>query len=285
MAEQRKKKLVRVESQKSAATGAQSVGGAREASSSEPEAASWVPTPEAKKQSTMFRLIAAALWLLAIVGEAIGIFVLLRQNPVNMVLLIVLIVVIGALAIGGSLLWKRANRLDPAAKSDTVRFFVQNQLGAIITVIAFLPLIILIFTNKNMDAKQKGIAGTIGIVVAAVAVFFGLSLNPPSVEQYTAESNIVSQLTGEDMVFWTKSGSVFHVCEAVPDVNKESKDGEILFGTVAEAHAAGKERLTLRWESEALNYCGYTQEQVDAVKTAAEPDATTEPETSETPAE
>ncbi|PZF79788.1 hypothetical protein [Jiangella anatolica] len=254
----RKKDVVRVEP--TARTSAGSSGGD---AADEP---TWTPTPEAKGKATKFRLIAGGLWLLAIAGEAFAIFWVLQQDPVNMVLLIALIVVIGALAIGGSLLWKRANRLDPARRSEPTRFFVQNQLGAIITVIAFLPLIVLIFTNKNMDGKQKGIAGGIAVAVAAVAVYFGIELDSPSVEQYTEETNIVEQLTGENLVYWTRSGSVFHVCEEVPDVNRESQDGRIYEGTVADAHAAGKSRLVSYWQREAINYCGYTQEQVDAVE-------------------
>lgn len=233
--------------------------------SSEP---SWAPTPEAKKRATTFRWIAVGLWVLAIAGETFAIFWLLKQNPFttgHLIGLIGAVVIIGALAIGGSLLWKQANRLDPASKKDTVRFWVQNQLGLIIAIIAFLPLIILIFTNKNMDGKQKAIAGSIGVVVAVVAAIFGTSFNPPSTEQYAEETNIIQQLTGTDEVFWTRSGSVFHVCADVPDVNKESQDNQIYTGTVAQAHAEGKERLTMRWESEAINYCGHTQEQVDAV--------------------
>ncbi|MGO3885092.1 MAG: hypothetical protein ACTJHU_02245 [Mycetocola sp.] len=225
----------------------------------------WTPTPEAAASARTRRIIALVLWALAIAAEAVAIFWLLKQPTINTLLLIGFIVLIGALSIIGSLLWKQANRLDPASREDRVRFFVQNQLGAIIAVVAFLPLIVLIFTNKNLDGKQKGVVGGIGIAVLLVAGYIGASLNPPSVEQYTEESNIVSQLTGEDLVFWTKSGSVFHVCEDVPDVNRQSQDGQIYTGTVADAHANGKERLTLRWQSEAINYCGYTQEQVDAV--------------------
>jgi len=72
------------------------------------------------------------LWLLAIGGEAFAIFWILRQTPVNMIFLIGSLVVIGGLAVGGSLLWKKANRLDPASRADKFRFFVQNQLGAIV---------------------------------------------------------------------------------------------------------------------------------------------------------
>ena len=256
MAEQGKKKVVRVEPS----------APETDATAGSVDGPTWKPTPEAKKQSTTFRIIAGVLWLLAIGGEAFAIFWVLRQVPVNMWLLIGLIVVIGALAIGGSLLWKKANRLDPASKQDTVRFFVQNQLGAIIAVIAFLPLIILIFTNKDMDGKQKALAGVIAIVIGGAAVAFGIDYNPPSVEQYTEESNTIVQLTGQDLVYWTKSGRVFHVCADVPDVNKESQDNQIYEGTVADAHADGKDRLVSYWEREAVNYCGYTQEQVDAVK-------------------
>lgn len=282
MAEQRKKKVVRVETAASKGASGRTSAAGRSGDATEP-APGWTPTPEAKQQATRFRIIAGVLWLLAIAGEAVAIFWVLRQTPVNLWLLIGLTVVIGALAITGSVLWKKANRLDPARKSDKTRFFVQNQLGAIIAVIAFLPLIVLIFTNKDMDGKQKAIAGIIAIVIGGGAVALGVDYNPPSVEQYTEESNIVAQLTGEDLVYWTKSGSVFHVCADVPDVNKESQDNQIYEGTVAEAHAAGKDRLTKRWESEAVNYCGYTEAEVEAVKAGTDAPASDAP--AETPAE
>jgi hypothetical protein len=241
MAQNRKKKVVRVETT---------------AAEREEAAEDWTPTPQAKSKAIWFRVIAAVLWLLAIGTEAFAIFYVLKQNPVNLILLIILLVVIGGLAVGGSLLWKQANRLDPARKSDRFRFFVQNQLGAIITVIAFLPLIILIFTNKNMDGKQKGIAGAVAIVLLLVAGYFGLSLNPPSVEQYTAETQTVIDLTGQNLVFWTKSGEVYHLCEDASAVNLESEDNTIYSGTVADAHADGKERLTLQVDQE-MEQCGF----------------------------
>jgi hypothetical protein len=241
VARNRKKKVVRVET---------------DAAEAEEAASDWEPTPASKSKATGFRVIAWILWVLAIGTEAFAIFYVLRQNPVNLVLLIILLVVIGALAVGGSLLWKRANLFDPARRSDKVRFFVQNQLGAIITVIAFLPLIILIFTNKNMDGKQKGIAGVIAIVLLLVAGYFGLSLNPPSVEQYTAETQTVVELTGQNLVYWTKSGEVYHLCEDASAVNLDSQDNTIYSGTVADAHADGKERLTLQVDQE-LEQCGY----------------------------
>lgn len=235
-----KKEVVRVESK---ATGK---GG-------EP---TWKPTPEAKQQATTFRIIAIVLWVLAIAGEVFTIFWVLKQDPINMVLLIGAIVVIGILAIVGSLLWKRANVLDPASKKDPVRFFIQNQLGAILAIIAFLPLIILIFLNKDMDGQQKTIAGVVGIVVMVAVSLFGASFNPPSVEQYAEETALVIQYTGQDLVFWTKAGKVYHLCAEASDLQLESQDNKIYSGTVADAHAAGKERLTLKVEME-LKQCGF----------------------------
>jgi hypothetical protein len=104
-------------------------------------------------------------------------------------LLIGLLVGIGVFAIGGSLMWKAANKQDPARESDRARFFFQNQLGAIVTVIAFLPLLVLIFADKDMDPKNKKIAGGVGVVVAIIAALMGISYNPPSVEKYTQDMN------------------------------------------------------------------------------------------------
>ncbi|MCO5216048.1 MAG: hypothetical protein M9953_03550 [Thermomicrobiales bacterium] len=253
-----KKKVVRKESDPKKTT---------KSKSSEPV---WTPTPEAKSKANKLRILAWVGWLVAIGVQIFAIFWILKQVPVNMVLLIAAIVVTGIFSIAGSMMWKQANRLDPASKEDAFRFWVQNQLGAIMAIISFLPLIIMIFMNKDMDSKQKGIAGGIGIAVLAIAMAFGISWESPSQEQYAAEQSIILTLTGKDEVFWTKSGKVFHVCEAVPDVNKESQDGQIYVGTVEEAHAAGKTRLVSYWDREAINYCGFTQEQVDSTRATIE---------------
>ena len=151
----------------------------------------WRATHGQHSAATRLRIFAALSWIIAIGTEVAGI-VLLRQHKFdhgNLPLLIGLLVVIAVFAIAGSLMWKAANRHDPARESDTVRFFVQNQLGAIITVIAFLPLIVLIFMDKDMDPKNKKIAGGIGVVLAVAATFIGIDFNPPSVEQYTKDMN------------------------------------------------------------------------------------------------
>ncbi len=249
MAEQRpKKKVVRVESTSAAPNASGGI--------TPDDGPVWTPTPEAKSQATRLRVFAWILWALAIAGEAFTIFWVLKQVPPIMWLLIVMIVVIGILAISGSLLWKKANRLDPASRRDPVKFFIQNQLGVIMSIIAFLPLIVLIFTNKDMSGKQKALAGIIGIVVALAVGAGSATYDSPSQEQYAAEEGIVQAITGTDEVYWTKSGSVYHLCDAASDVNQTSADNQIYTGTAADARAAGKTRLTLELPTE-LRECGY----------------------------
>ena len=131
----------------------------------------WRATHGQQSAATRLRIFAAIAWVIAIGTEVAGV-VMLRQHKFdhgNLPLLIGLLVVIAVFAIAGSLMWKAANKHDPARESDTARFFFQNQLGAIITVIAFLPLIVLIFMDKDMDPKNKKIAGGVGVVLAVVA--------------------------------------------------------------------------------------------------------------------
>jgi len=151
----------------------------------------WKATQGQKSAATRLRIFAAISWVIAIGTEIFGV-VMLRQHKFdhgNLPLLIGILVVIAIFAIAGSLMWKAANKHDPASKADPARFFFQNQLGAIITIIAFLPLIVLIFMDKDMDPKNKKIAGGIGVVLAAVATLIGVDFNPPSTEQYTQDMN------------------------------------------------------------------------------------------------
>ena len=151
----------------------------------------WQATQSQQSAAKRLRIFAALAWIVAIGGEIAGI-VLLRQHRFdhgNLPLLIGMLVGIAIFAIAGSLMWKAANKQNPARESDKAEFFFQNQLGAIITLVAFLPLIVLIFMDKDMDPKNKKIAGGVGAVLAIVATLIGVSWNPPSVEQYTKDMN------------------------------------------------------------------------------------------------
>ncbi|HUZ57833.1 MAG TPA: hypothetical protein VMU83_03530 [Hanamia sp.] len=169
---------------------------------------------ESKGTAKQLRLFAFLAWIVAIAGEIFAILKLLHNETLTW--LIVAIVIILALSITGSLLWKKANRLDPSSKSDKTKFFIQSQLGAIMGVLSFLPLVILIFTNKNLDGKTNGIAGAIGIVALLIAGITGVDFNPPSIEQYTnqinAQTDSVKQINmGNDLVYWTPEGHKYHL--------------------------------------------------------------------------
>ncbi len=151
----------------------------------------WQATQGQQSAAMRLRIFAALAWIVAIGGEVAGI-VMLRQHRFdhgNLSVLVGMLVGIAIFAIAGSLMWKAANRHDPARQSDQAKFFFQNQLGAIITLIAFLPLIVLIFMDKDMDPKNKKVAGVVGAVLAVVATLIGVSWKPPSVEQYTKDMN------------------------------------------------------------------------------------------------
>ena len=187
----------------------------------------WRATHDQGAAAKRLRIFAVLAWIVAIGTEIAGI-VMLRQHRFdhgNLPLLIGLLVVIAAFAIGGSFLWKAANKQDPARASDKARFFFQNQLGAIITVIAFLPLIALIYLDKDMDPKNKKIAGGVGLVLAALATVLGIDFKPPSVEQYTQDMNsCASQI---------KAGQPTTACS--PEVASQAQEIAKDSATVADA--------------------------------------------------
>lgn len=174
----------------------------------------FVASEEAKGKAKQLRLFAILAWFIAIAGEIFAIFKLINNDMLTW--LVVAIVVILALAVTGSFLWKKANRMDPASEKDKTKFFIQNQLGAIMGVLAFLPLVILIFLNKDIDGKTKGIAGAVAVVALLIAGISGADFNPPSIEKYTEEINSqtaeIRDLTnGVDHVYWTPSGNKLHI--------------------------------------------------------------------------
>ncbi len=194
----------------------------------------FVATDEAKGQAKQLRLFAILAWIIAIGGEVYSILKLINDQMLTW--LIVAIVVILALSITGSLLWKKANRLDPASEKDKFRFFVQNQLGALIAAIAFLPLIILILTNKNISGKTKGIAGGVAVVAFLIAGITGVDFNPPSVEKYTeqinAQTDVIKSLNnGLDLVYWTSQGNKYHLFDDCQHIRGREQHS----GSVAEA--------------------------------------------------
>jgi len=258
----------------------------------------WQATQGQKAKAKKLRLMAGGSWFVAIATEVAAIVLLLKDtfNSGGLVLLIGLLVVIAVFAMLGSVLWKKSNRHDPATKAEPFKFFVQNQLGAIITVIAFLPLLALIFLDKDMDPKNKKIAGAVGVVLALLATTVGIDFKPPSTEQYTQDMNecarqikakeattacspavaeqaqdivrdseAVAEATGgQDTVYWiapkdgkAKSSSKL-VFHLCEDVS--TLRGKVVnSGSVTEAYAQNAVRLTKQIKME-QRQCGFAAE-------------------------
>ena len=180
----------------------------------------WAANQDQKGAAGRLRMFAWLCWIIAIGGEIAGIYMLLHHKfdsgngGGNLPLLIGLLVGIAVFAIAGSMLWKSAYRNDPASRANAASFFMQNQLGAIMTVIAFLPLLVLIFMDKDMDPKNKQIAGGVGAVLAVVAALLGANFKPPSVEQYTQDMNACATQI--------KSGQPTTACS--PEVAAQAQD-------------------------------------------------------------
>ncbi|MFN3941312.1 MAG: hypothetical protein ACK4K1_01590 [Flavobacterium sp.] len=206
-----------------------------EASDETPRATTkqFVATAEAVGKAKQLRMFAIFAWLIAMAGQVYAILKLIHDDKLTW--LIVAIVVMLALAVTGNLLWKKANRLDSASEKDGFKFFVQNQLGAILSALAFLPLLIFILTNKNISGKTKGIAGVVAGIALLVGVGTGIDFNPPSVEQYTEQTREVEMLNdGNNFVYWTKSGSKYHLYSDCSYINTD-RTVEINEGSVAQA--------------------------------------------------
>lgn len=237
--------------------------------------ATWKPTEENKSKATRNRIIAVVLWVLAIAAQLVAIRHIVQVTPIKMWFVIVLIAVDLALAIVGSVLWKKSNRLNPPSEKNKFLFFLQSQLGLFTAIVAFLPLVIVIFTSKNLDGKQKGILGGIAIAALVAAGLVGTDFNPPSVEQYTQDSNYVKELMGSDYVYWTKSGSKYHLYQDCQHL-KSDKTTEIFEGgSVTDAYSNNSrikptiESLCKTCENRAAKEKGWTPEDLQKAKDKA----------------
>ena len=187
------------------------------------------------------RIVAIILWVLAIGFEVLAILELLQGKPVlgglpTLGWAIVALVLDLACVIVAGQLWKKANHISPASEKNKFLFWLHNNLGVIMSVVAFLPFIILILTNKESDKKTK----TIAVIVAVVALIAGglssYDYNPVSSEQMEAATDLL----GDSMVYWAPFGHVYHTHEDCQALNQSDT---LSFGTVDQAIEANKTRL------------------------------------------
>lgn len=194
----------------------------------------WQATEEAKGKAKQFRLLAGLLWLVAI-GAQIWAITLLFKAPVNILLLCILMGIDFILVLVGGWLWKKASRLDPASEKNKIMFFMQTQLGMVMAIVALLPLIIFIFTSKNLSGKQKGFIGGAAVLLLAIAGIANYDFAEPSIEKYTEQTREVEFLNeGINEVFWTTSGKKYHLYQDCHHINRDATT-EIFTGEVSNA--------------------------------------------------
>ncbi len=186
-----------------------------------------VTSTKERKPATGLRVGAVVLWLLAIGFEVLAIFILngnweAFQTFLGtlfsdlMVPLIIAIVADLVLVVVGSQLWKRANHRDPVSEKNKIKFVLWNNMGVIAAVIAFLPLIILLLKNKDLDAKTKKIVSAIAVVALLISGVASYDFNPVSLEDMEAEATKSANFTGE--IYWTRFGKSYHLdpnCQAL----------------------------------------------------------------------
>ncbi len=173
----------------------------------------FVASPEAKAQAKKYRMYAILLWAAALILQAITIIKLISDD--TLIMMLVAIVAILAIAFFGGRFWKKSNKLDPASEKNPIKFLLQNQLGAIMGVMCFLPMVISIFTSNSISGKTKAIAGTAASVAMTAAGISGAEFDSASIEKYSKEieeqNKAAQQLNiNSGNVFWSKAGNKYH---------------------------------------------------------------------------
>lgn len=173
------------------------------------------------------RIIAIVLWIVAIIFEALAVMSLMQSSPLYgklpffdpLVWMIIFLVLDLICVIIAGQLWKKANHIDPPSEKNKFEFFVKSQLGAILSVIAFLPFLILALLDENADQRTKTIAAIVAAIALAVGVGTSADFNPVSSEDLEAMNQNAIEL-GDGTVYWTEHGSVYHLnpnCHTILD--------------------------------------------------------------------
>ena len=113
-------------------------------------------------------------------------------------------------------------------------------------VLAFLPLIIIIFTNKDLDGKTKKIAGIVAIVALAIGGLASYDWNPVSSEQLQAakaeilaNGNYDTNDKGEPVVYWVQNSKKYHINKECSAINRSNSKSDIFRGTIDAAYQKG----------------------------------------------
>lgn len=195
-------------------------------------------TGDPHKRATCKRIWAIVCWIIAITFEVIWILKLTEVinwfSGLDITTFLIICIVLDLIfVIIGSLLWKKANHIDPASEKNKTKFWLWNNLWTILSVIAFLPIIILIFTDKDLDKKSKWLVGTIAIIALAIAGLASYDWNPVSMEWLERAEKEVLQVSPSGTVYWAEHSKKYHVDQDCPAF---SRSETVYEGTVRDAY-------------------------------------------------
>lgn len=190
--------------------------------------------------ATGYRIGAIALWVAAIVFELLAVLIVFGKITwtfmPTLAQLIVLIVLDLACVIIGAQLWKKSNRIDPASEKNKVKFWLWNNMGVIACIVAFVPLVVILLSNKQLDKKTKAIATVVAIIALLIGGLCSIDWDPVSKEDKEA----AVEALGDTEVYWTPFGKVYHTHEDCGSLNQTDT---LTVGTVEQAIEANRTRL------------------------------------------
>lgn len=224
-------------------------------------------TEKTPGNATGLRVGAVVLWLAGIALEIVALLVLVGKLPtgsdtMRWVLGIGALVLDMICVIIGSQLWKKSNRIDPASEKNKVKFWLWNNMGVIASVLAFLPFIILLLTNKDADGKTKKIGSIVAVVALLIAGLASYDFDPVSQEMLDTANAVY----GTTVMYYTKGGKVYHPHQDCQHLS----DSELLEGTAEEAIRSGYTRPCKTCMAKDVKAGVITQEQMDQMVAVSE---------------
>ena len=202
-----------------------------------PSAAAHKPTVQQAApvgNASGLRIGAIVLWVVALIFEVLALLVVLGKvnlkfMPTLWQLILFLVLDLICVIIGAQL-WKKANHIKPASEKNALKFWLWNNMGVIACVICFLPIIILMLTNKDLDKKTKAIATVVAVIALLIGGVASYDWNPLSEE----EKQEAIEILGDTNVYWTKFGHKYHTHE---DCHALNQSDTLFVGTVEQALA------------------------------------------------
>ena len=216
-------------------------------------------TWDRKERAKSKRIWAIVCWVIALAFEVIWILRLIdvinRFAGLEVAHFLLICIWLDLIfVIIGSLLWKKANHIDPVSEKNKTKFWLWNNLWTIIAVLAFLPLIILVFTDKDLDKKSKKLVWGVAIAALIIAGLASYDFNPVSSEQLELAEKEVLQVSPSGTVYWAEHSKKYHVDQDCPAF---SNSETVYEWTVADAFE--------RWLTDPCRRCipEYHEEEVE----------------------